>query len=262
MNNYNNRIFCVYGYKLNKVWIYIGNGIKSRPCSVNGRSERIRKLMKEKLLEIIIIKDNLTKIEAEKLEEYYLNKYYGKTTEKWKLENKQPRSKVKELSYEFCSKLWYYDPTSPSGLRWLVDRNGKVSIGDVAGSILPNKYYAVETNKIGYRAHRIVYVLNTKTDLSVDVVIDHIDSNPSNNKIENLQAVTRQKNSSKKSKHNNNTSGHTGVSWHAFSKSWRVSLTINYKMTIKHFYVIEFGSSDAALEAAVAYRKHLELTLR
>ena len=144
----------------------------------------------------------------------------------------------------------------------MIDRNGKVYKDDVAGSKISSGYFNVETDKIAYRTHRIVYVLNTMEDLSVDIIIDHVDSNPSNNLIGNLQAITRQKNSSKKSKHSNNTTGHTGVSWHSLSNSWRVSLTINYKMTIKHFYVVEFESSEAALEAAVAYRKHLEITLR
>lgn len=261
MNNYNKKIFCVYGYKLDNIWVYIGNGIASRPYSTNGRSDKFKNLLREKRVEVVILAANLTKSEAEHLEWECLDKYHGKDFDNWKLENKQPKSKVKEISYEFCSKLWFYDETSPTCLRWLVERHNKVSPGDVAGNVLKTGYANVETSNVNYRVHRIVYVLNTKKDLSVDLIVDHIDSNTSNNKIENLQAITRQENSSKKSKHSNNTTGYTGVHWHSVSQSWRASICINYIVTLKHFYVIDYESSDAALEAARAYRKYLE-TLR
>ena len=261
MNNYDKKIFCVYGYKLDNVWIYIGNGIALRPYSPTGRSDRFKNLLRENSIDVVILADKLSKSEAEHLEGEYLGKYYGKEVDGWKLENKQPKSKVKEISYEFCSKLWFYDETSPTCLRWLVGRSSNIHPGDVAGSILKIGYANVETANVNYRVHRIVYVLNTKKDLSVDLIVDHIDSNPLNNKIENLQAITRQANSSKKSKHINNTTGYTGVHWHSVSQSWRASICINYIVTLKHFYVVDYASSNEALDAAKAYRKYLE-TLR
>jgi hypothetical protein len=64
-------------------------------------------------------------------------------------------------------------------------------------------------------------------------IIDHIDNNPANNRIDNLREATQQENcfNSKKRKHN--TSGYKNVVWHDSGKKWAVRLFINGSN--KHF---------------------------
>jgi hypothetical protein len=77
--------------------------------------------------------------------------------------------------------LVYYDPSSPSGLRWKIDRfNGSVmisQIGDVAGYIDVKGYYYLKNDDNVYRAHRLVYELVTGTIIPEGLQIDHIDRN-------------------------------------------------------------------------------------
>lgn len=68
-----------------------------------------------------------------------------------------------------------------------------------------------------YYTHRLIYKLVTGNEPEL---IDHINGNPLDNRIENLRSVSNQENSknAKRSKHN--TSGVTGVSWSKSAKKW------------------------------------------
>jgi hypothetical protein len=67
--------------------------------------------------------------------------------------------------------------------------------------------------------------------------IDHIDGNPSNNKIENLREVTNSQNCKNSKISITNKSGVKNVHWNKENKKWRVQLTINGKTKC-------FGSYD------------------
>ena len=57
------------------------------------------------------------------------------------------------------------------------------------------------------------------------LVVDHINNDPLDNRVENLQIVTHRYNTSKDRK--NKTSKYTGVSWHKENKKWEVRIRIN-----------------------------------
>ena len=108
--------------------------------------------------------------------------------------------KIKDIPDEFLEKL-EYDENSPSGLVWKVNiynKNGKLHTrkGTVAGSInYKNKgerasNWSVKILNLGkFTCHRVIWALfNGKPDKSM--IVDHIDGNPLNNKIENLRLVT------------------------------------------------------------------------
>ena len=83
-----------------------------------------------------------------------------------------------------------YDETSPSGLRWAVRRSNRIKVGDVAGSRNNEGYWAVTRhgNK-SVRAHNVVWEIHNGP-IPEGMTVDHIDRNPSNNKIENLRLAT------------------------------------------------------------------------
>jgi len=123
-----------------------------------------------------------------------------------------PRQKSKmpiPLTIEVINDRLVYDETSPSCLRW--KRNGRV-----AGTASGGAYYKVELDKTNLFAHRIVWAL-FNGEMSSDVVINHVDCDGKNNKIENLEIVESVNNNRRKKMHvlnktaSNNTTGANGV---------------------------------------------------
>jgi len=114
--------------------------------------------------------------------------------------------------------IFYYDETSPSCLRWKIDRYGgrdykikKVSAGDIAGSVCEgNEYYRLTYQCKQLKVHKIIVSL-FNMEVPEDCDIDHVDGNPLNNKIGNLRVVSHRKNMRNQGMRTTNTSGVTGV---------------------------------------------------
>lgn len=84
-----------------------------------------------------------------------------------------------------------------------------------------------------YLVHRLVFLYHHGYSPEGD--IDHIDRNPSNNRIENLREVSRMCNLRNSKKQNNNTSGVRGVSWCRITGDWRARVKVMGKeVTIFH----------------------------
>lgn len=96
-------------------------------------------------------------------------------------------------SLESLQEIYKIDPASPSGLSRIKatrGRNGRV--GPVV-SIGSDGYYRMKFDGQFYRTHRIIYFMHTGID-PAELVVDHIDCNRLNNKVENLRACTQQEN--------------------------------------------------------------------
>lgn len=79
------------------------------------------------------------------------------------------------------------------GLYWKIDKpNSKCKKGTKAGyiNISGCGYWTIKFNNKKYLEHRLIYIL-FNGDIENNLVIDHIDQNKLNNKIENLRAVDR-----------------------------------------------------------------------
>lgn len=108
-----------------------------------------------------------------------------------------------------------YSETSPSGLVYRVkSKNNKKKVGDFAGSITTKQdgscpRWTVYLNGKPHNAARVIAIL-----LGYDIegyVIDHIDGNALNNKLENIRVVSCLENNRNKRKSKNNITGETGV---------------------------------------------------
>lgn len=156
---------------------------------------------------------------------------------------------------------FYYDETSPSCLRWKVDRYTggyysvkNVSAGDVAGSLNARGYYSVTLGRKKYRVHRIVYELfNGSLD---GIHVDHVNGDRSDNRTVNLRSVDNITNHRNIKKQANNTSGATGVclrrckSWDYWAATW---YDLVGKRRFKRFSILKLGN-DEAFRLACEYR--------
>lgn len=122
--------------------------------------------------------------------------------------------------------------------------------GKKAGSQRKDTYWRVGINNKDQLVHRIVYMIHTGKELTLD--IDHIDGNPANNSIENLRAVTHSQNLSNQKMSLKNTSGTTGVYLNRHNK-WCAQM--KHKQKIWHI-----GSFDK-IEDAILARKAEEQRL-
>lgn len=122
---------------------------------------------------------------------------------------------------------------------------------------LNNKHLAVCLTKNGKaktkKVHQLVAIafLNHKPN-GHKLVVDHIDNNPLNNKLGNLQIITNRENTSKDKK--NGTSEYIGVSWNKSSNKWQSSISINSKP--KHL-----GYFKDETKAAESYQNALKKLL-
>lgn len=111
-------------------------------------------------------------------------------------------------------------------LFWKTHRQ-KVRAGERAGSI--DKSTGRRRIKIdgkSYLEHRIIFAMFFGF---FPEFIDHIDTNPLNNKIENLRQATRYQNSLNVGLRKTNTSGSKCVTWDNSQQKWRVRIPINGK---------------------------------
>jgi hypothetical protein len=105
------------------------------------------------------------------------------------------------------------------------------------------RYYIVSLfkNSLGkdYSVHQLVAMAFLgHVPCGMKMVIDHIDNDSLNNKLENLQIVTVRENCSKDKK--NKTSKYIGASWCKQANKWMSSIRINKKQTYLGYFNCEF----------------------
>jgi len=154
---------------------------------------------------------------------------------------------MSDLTQEDVKSLFEY---KEGKLFWKMDRaRGKVKAGSEAGCLSSHGYKRL---MIGYKeipSHRIVYLWHHGY---MPKVVDHIDSNPLNNKIENLREATAQTNQYNRKLSKNNSSGCKNVSWHEKQKRWQVH--IKHNKTTHCWYVEDFELAElVAHEARTKY---------
>lgn len=123
--------------------------------------------------------------------------------------------------------------------------NGKVRYKSIAGRIGNRGYIQISVNKSLYLAHRLVW-LYIHGEFPA-VFIDHIDGNPSNNRISNLRPATRVENQRNRKIQSTNTSGVKGVSWNTAKSKWVATIAVCGKR-------IYLGAFDTVAEATEVYR--------
>lgn len=111
-----------------------------------------------------------------------------------------------------------------------------------AGATGVDKYIDVKVNGIGYPIARIIWAM--QSGQSEFGHVDHIDGDPTNNRMSNLRLATFAENARNRTHKSNNSSGVRGVTWHKPSRKWWVRVTLEGKTH-------SFGVYKTIEEAAV-----------
>ncbi len=92
--------------------------------------------------------------------------------------------------------------------------------------------------------HKLVAMafLDHKPD-GMKIVVDHIDNNKSNNRLENLQLISQRQNSSKDKK--GGSSEHIGVTWDKAKSKWMSRITIDGRLKYLGYFTNEIEASEA-----------------
>lgn len=188
--------YCVYVHrrKDSNTIIYIGQGKEKRATCLSVKSGRNKKwveILKTAGITYEIIFRNLTKEQAENIEEDLISGF--RTIEPELTNRMSSASRGTKVLIEDWQDLVYYNEKSLSFLSWKNDRftrkNGGYCIrkaGSQAGSINnKTKYWHIRNVGI----HRIVYALCFQ-ECPSNLQVNHIDGNKSNNNIANLELVT------------------------------------------------------------------------
>jgi hypothetical protein len=130
---------------------------------------------------------------------------------------------------------------------WKVDVARSVPAGSIAGTLSSQNRIRIAYNGKTYYAHRLAWLFTHGK--WPDGVVDHIDGDPSNNKIDNLRDVSVVVNGqNRKGSQNNNHTGLLGVGWHKQAGKFQSRIKIGNKL-------IWLGLFLTAEEAHTAYLK-------
>lgn len=150
----------------------------------------------------------------------------------------------------------HFVTSDPRGAQWYCNswnaknagkqsESGRSGSGHVFVKIFGQQYYA----------HRVAWAIYHRRQPIGQ--IDHIDGDPTNNRIDNLRCVSLHENQRNKARPSNNKSGVVGVSWHKQNSYWAAQ--ISYRIQGK--IVREFLGGFHSLEDAAAARKDAEKRL-
>lgn len=122
--------------------------------------------------------------------------------------------------------------------------------GNAAGCVNGRGYLQTSIHQKIYFVHRLIWLLHYK---KMPFMIDHINGDRLDNRVENLREVTSSENSQNRSIANNNTSGIKGVSWFAQSCKWKATIMVNGV----HNYLGLYVDIRDAERAVCDYRKKI-----
>jgi HNH endonuclease len=207
-----------------------------------------------------IYKDNLTYEDATILEKSLIKN----PNKDWDLVNSPYHtSETRTILYEDVFKYVQYCPETAGNLIWKVDRpNGSAYCGNHAGFLDKRGVWRFVLNGITYQNHRVIYLLHHGS-LDVSKVIDHIDGNNSNNRIENLREVILSiNNKNRKSTKQGLSEGYITSANGSIRRLFYVQWSVDFKkQNLKRFFYEEGNklSRQKALELATSFRDTLIL---
>lgn len=249
--NEDNR-FSVYLHRRldNNNIFYIGSGSKARVDKKTDRSQKWFEIVNTVGFKSEVLIKDLSKKDAREIESLLIEMFKDTL-----INIKVPHYDCLDISEQALSYV-QYDESSSTGLRWIKDSGARAKTGSEAGSF---NYYKSKPRRIStmingtsYLNHRLIFTMHYGV-IDSDLIIDHIDGNPFNNKISNLRVVSYAVNSRNVVR---NESAHVGV---FLSKNenlrWVATWAENYRNRSKSFSVLKY-TNEVAFKLACDYREN------
>ena len=166
-----------------------------------------------------------------------------------------------DYNQEIFKVLFKYDDSSPSCLIYVKGNSSfcksKRQSNDIAGFRGRRSWYVKIMDK-SYLVHRIIWFL-LNGNIDDKSVIDHIDGNSLNNRIDNLRLVSQTINNRNHAKQKNNKTGKTGVMFSDDGRYRAIWTDNDGKHRSKSFSINKYG--DDAFKLASDYRDQIIETL-
>lgn len=152
---------------------------------------------------------------------------------------------MSSLTQERLKELFEYDEHTGNFTR-LISTSTKSKVGQIAGSNHIGGYIEIGIDNKSYMAHRLVWLY--VHGHFPKRLIDHIDGNRKNNKLNNLREANHTQNMYNSKIRSDNNSGIKCVSWNAREGKWEVRIKIDNKL--KYFGM--YSDDDFELAKIVA----------
>jgi len=127
------------------------------------------------------------------------------------------------INQEYLQSIFEY---KDGELFWKQNRRTNQVKGKKASCLGEIGYLKTKIKDVLYKNHRLIFMMHYGY---LPKLLDHIDGNPTNNRIENLREATVAQNMMNSKMALNNTSGTKGVEWNKRLKKWTVRIQIDGK---------------------------------
>jgi hypothetical protein len=135
-----------------------------------------------------------------------------------------------------------YDPETGI-VRVKKHRCGGRSVGEIAGTLHPEGYWQIKFQYRVIKIHRLIWLMLYN---EYDVLIDHINGDPRDNRLSNLRKCTVAQNAQNKRGRTISSSGRKGVHWETARSKWCACISVEGKTKF-------LGRFDCLDEAHNAY---------
>ena len=147
------------------------------------------------------------------------------------------------MTAEEARQLFSYNPET-GDLAWRVSPNSRAPVGRVIRTDNGAGYYHATFRGVRYYVHRLVWLISTGS--WPEGLIDHIDGDPTNNRIENLRQASHAENTRNSARRRDNTSGFKGVDFYRRTGRYRARIEVDGRK-------LDLGTYDTPQEAHAAY---------
>lgn len=160
------------------------------------------------------------------------------------------KDKENALNHKYLLSILDYNPSTGIFI-WKKSR-GRVSAGSIAGGEITDGYIGIRIDGTRFMAHRLAWFYCFEE--WPESLLDHEDTDPSNNAIENLREASNSSNNMNKGVMSISTTGYTGVTFDKSRNKYMVRVSINgVSKNLGRFNTIEEAIAVREFAAKEAY---------